>query len=633
MSFSIPPPQHNRLTLKCFALMILFGAGIAHAQVSVAPSQTGQFFNDLRQRAYQFRNGTQPQQQSQQQPTSAGSDGVYDYTRGEYLGEQTNSENTSGSPENDAYRSLGEQGYRSGYVGYARRNSGDYTSNAGPYPTAGTYFAPAYISDPFMQGKRNLQIGPVGIGFGLNTNVEYNDNITRSNTNKISDIIGGANLSVNMLYPITQNNQLTLNTVIGIDRYFEHPELSLNGKSFILNVAPGSSLAFDMRIGEVTFTFYERVSVRPQTQDSFAVDNLNLFGVFQNDAGIGANWAINSKLNLSINYNNSIGRALEHTYDVYNRNVDSLSGSLAWTPTGTWTLGAEASYSKIKYQQSYNNSGTTLNGGLFLVVPITKNTVLKVAGGYQDFKFNTPAVINTSVAVQAVSTIENQITALQKQIVTTETITDPAQRQIAQSALLNQNTTLTNQLAQANAALAQQNARIAATNGDTNGHLSDPYYNFTLTNQLNARINQYLTFGHESSLNTNTNFITADYVTYGVGFILWRGARLNLSGYYEKANESGGRLKEDTKQGGVDVYLSHKLAENLTLGLGYHYGQTNADVINRSYRQNALSADLNYIINRKLSMGLGYRFLVTDASEPSLGFDQNRIIITANYNF
>ena len=630
MIFDSALHRFQRLTFKSLLLLALGVAGtVAQAQTAISPSQTGSFFSDLRQRSLQLRNGS-----STTPNYEPSTEGVYDYTRGEYTGTATDrglGEETSA--EDEVTRALGQPNYRNSFVGYSRRTAGDYTQAGSPYPATNTYFAPTYVNDPFLEGRRNLSIGPVSVALGLNTSMEYNDNISRSHTDRLDDFIGSAYLSVDAVYKISQYNQLSINTVIGLDHYFNHPELAPNGKQVVVNVLPGSTMALDMKIGDVIVTFYDRISVRPATQDSFALDNLQLFGVFQNDAGVGVNWAVNSKLNLSLYYNRSDSRALQDDYDIYDRSIDSVGGSLAWTPTGTWTVGIETSFSWIHYLQDFNNDGTTFNIGAFAVVPITHGTVLKVAAGYQDFNFNAPPAIKQTVTTSDVTSIQGQITNITQQIANTANIADPLQQQAQQQVLAAQLDQLNTQLAQAQVQLNKQNAFISQHNLDTNSHLGDYYYNVTLSNQLNSRVNQYIAFGHESALNTDTNFITSDYVTYGVGIILWHGARLTLSGYYEKSDDSGGRLAENIKQYGFDSYLSHQITPNMTAGIGYHYGNTDSNIAGRSYFQNALTFDLTYALTRKTTVGLGYRFLNTIADNPDLSFDQNRVIITANYNF
>jgi uncharacterized protein (PEP-CTERM system associated) len=163
--------------------------------------------------------------------------------------------------------------------------------------------------------------------------------------------------------------------------------------------------------------------------------------------------------------------------------------------------------------------------------------------------------------------------------------------------------------------------------------LADYYYNVTIFNQLNARISHQLSVGHESSLNTGSNFITADYVSYGVGIIAWRGARFSISTYYEDAVESGGRLAENVEQWGVDALLTHRLTDRLTAGLGYHFGNTDSASVGRDYEQQSYSFDLSYTLNQKMSVGVGYRFLTTEAELEEQSFEQNRITLSMNYNF
>jgi hypothetical protein len=279
------------------------------------------------------------------------------------------------------------------------------------------------------------------------------------------------------------------------------------------------------------------------------------------------------------------------------------------------------------------------------VLPVTHNTIIRVAGGYQSFEFDSPPLFTRTVSDQdltatqaSLTSLNDQITSLNEQIasVNVSTATDPAQAQTAQAQLA----ALQSQLTQAQDTLTQQttqksteDATFNSRSFDRMNNLNDYYYNVVISNQLNARTAQQLSFGHESSLNNTSNLITADYVSYGMGIIAWRGARLTLSGYYESADESGGTLKEDTKQYGFDVTLTHRLGEHLTLGLGYHYGDTDSDLLLRDYLQHSITANLSYQVTSKWNVGLGYQYWKTDAEDPTQTFTQNRVILSTNYNF
>ena len=175
-------PSSHRIQLFSAGLLAftLLNGSAAFGQYGASPSQTGMFFNDLRSRVYQ---------QDQRSGVRSG-EAIYDYSRGVYLG--TESEERPMGEEaafasNEAVRQMGQPAVRSGYAGTSPRASGDYTQYTGPYPSTTSFFAPTYISDPFLGGQRNLKLGPVNVGFGLSGLLEYNDNVTRASTDQISD--------------------------------------------------------------------------------------------------------------------------------------------------------------------------------------------------------------------------------------------------------------------------------------------------------------------------------------------------------------------------------------------------------------------------------------------------------------
>lgn len=639
-------PFHQFLILGIIALAC-FSARTAFAQYNVAPSQTGMFFSDLRARANQVRSGMAVDQS--QTSGATGTAGVYDFSRdqGQYTGQPVD--------QRDVGTPLGGYGFSRDAGSGAPQNSsrrltGDYSGYGGPYPSTGTFFAPAYVSDPFLGGRRNIKLGSVNIGLGFTGALEFNDNITRASGivlplaerptgtayipgQRYSDLIGTAYLNIDANFAISQRSRLTLTTSIGVDHYFNHPELSPQGSGNDLRILPGSSLAYDFRIGNVVFTLYDRISVRPGSNDNFNLDNNSMFGAWENNAGLAMNWAINSKLNLSLNISRTDSQSLEEDINgQYDRNITSISASLAWTPTGTWTVGLESSYSWTKYTEDYNNNGTSSTLGVFVILPISHHTNIRAAAGIQNFNFDAPPDFTRSVSDADLTATQNQITTVNNQLAALTSATT-AQQLAAQASLQKQLAQLQSQLATQTIQKQRDDVTASSRTFDNTTDKNGYYYNVSIYNQLNARVSQQLSFGHESSLNTTSNFTTADYASYGIGIIAWRGARLTLSGYYEKSEESGGQFKEDIEQYGFDVLLVHRLSDHLTIGLGYHYGNVMSDTINRSYKQNSYTVDLSYALTSKCNIGLGYRFWKTDAEDPTQSFDQNRYILSMNYNF
>jgi hypothetical protein len=728
--------------LLCYAA-IIFGVfnTVAFAQYGVSPSQSGMFFDDLR--------GRQSSRAGTLDPDSA-AEGVYSYDENGFLGYE---DETTDSTQ--AARDIGAPLSNAGYTIYSKRNQGDYTQFSSPYPAAATFFAPTYTSDPFLGGRRNLKLGPVNLGFGLSSVLEYNDNITRAGTTpgteRLDDFIWGTYLNVSANWPVSESSSLSISTAVGFDRYFNHPEVQPYGGDFVVNLLPGSTISFDAMLGPVYVVVYDRMSVRPAAQNDFSINANDIFGVFQNDLGFGASWAINRSLQWSFNYMHSTARVMndqlgngsrtsdnnkvQYPGNFFNRDMDSFMTSLAWSPHGTWTAGLEGNMTLVRYPANFQNDGVIASAGAFFATPIGKNTSIRLAGGFQAMEFDDPPQLKLEVtkeklqdSVDDVIEVQNEIedaidslggtannidddllakladardnlfkssdpgeldqlrsdlntldsqlsTQIGRQINTINTrITEierllpltPVQQQPALTSEKNQllaaKTTLESNANNRQSGslgdklietydLANQrlndNLKLVSSNRD-NSDLSDFYANFTLSNRLTSRISHALTLGHESALNTTSNYITADFASYGIGFITWRGSRLAISGYYESSSESGGieqftideynivqnvSTREDLNQMGVDVYWTHQLSSRMRLGIGYHYGTVESSLENRDYVQHAFNIDVNYALSRKMTIGLGYRYFQTDADQENFNFDQNRAVLAFNYNF
>jgi hypothetical protein len=602
------------------------------AQYGASPSQTGLFFDDLRARSSQSALGSGGGVRT--------GEAVYDYDQGVYQ-DSASGERQMGAVQtvsglNEAARQMGQPAYRSGSLAYAARAAGDYTYYSGQYSMPSTFFAPTYVSDPFLGGRRNLKVGGVNLGFGLFNSVEYNDNVTRASQDQVEDVISTTLFNIDANYQFSQNNQLSLTTSVGFDHYFNHPEVAPYGTGdFVVNVLPGSTLAFDMKLGPVYVVIYDRLSVRPAVRNDFALAENQIFGVIQNDIGMAAMWDINSELTLSLNYLHSNAIALEDQFSIFDRDMDSLHSNLTWRPTGTWSLGLEGGVSSVRYPDNYNNDGLLVNGGVVFATPIGDSSFLRVSGGYQSFNFDAPPEVKVSES--DVNQANNQVVQVNRQLLNEQTKLGELQfgspEYLAQEArVLKLQESYNRALLTAQTQSSLRQEQLDANTQDASD-LDDYYFNVTLTNQLSSRVSHVLSFGHESALGNVSNFITADYINYGIGVIAWKGSQFSLCAYYEDAEMSGGQEAEDLEQYGLDFYLSHQLNARCRVGAGYHLGTTDSSLVGRDFDQNAFSADLSYALSRKATLAFGYRHFTTEAEDAINDFEQNRVVMSLNYNF
>jgi len=554
--------RHALLQAGALATIVLMTV-VANAQFGVSPSQTSNFFNDFRNRTGQMKKNA---------PSARSGDVVYDYEKGAYVSQEDQEGFQSLQQLLRSDREISQPSVRSGSSAFAARAVGDYTSYSGQYSQGLSYFAPSYASDPFLSGKRNMKLGPVNIGLGLYQGFEYNSNVQRAPI-AVSDFISSTMLNVSANYRLTQHNVLSFTAGLGLDHYFDHPEFAAYGSGgTMLNLLPGSTLAFDIKAGPVYITIYDRMSLRPAVNNAFSgANNTASFGVFQNDFGIAANWQINSAWALALNLTNTISSVLGNRNQEFNRTMNSIHASLTYSPTATWILGTEGGVSVLDYKQPTLNDATMLNWGLFVSVPLGKSTTFKLSGGVQIFEFADPTVL------------------------------------------------------------------APAGPGDTSD-LNGYYYTFTLTNQLNARFSHTLTVGHESSINLASNFVTADFVNYGIAMVAWKGGRFTLSGYFERANPSSSNpafagSAADQMQYGADFYYSHKLTAKLSSGLGYHFGRADFQGVGAESDQHGFSFDLSYALTAKAALNCSFKHWITDSRGAPNDSTQSRVTVGINYNF
>ena len=379
------------LLIPALAAGIEFSAHEAVGQHNVQPSQTGLFFDDLRARARQADSGyAAPDEASyrfQRSQYRAMADpevmdpmaepmvpgGALDDTRRVGAGLPVPGAHTSGP---------------SAYYSHSQPYGYPFAQYAGGPVRQGNQFSPTYVTDPFSSQRRNLQVGPFGMGFGLNIYGEYTDNIARS-PNKVDEFIVGTTVGLSADWPITRWQRLSLNVGVGYEHYFNNPQFNRRGgRNANLNLTPNSSISFEMLLGNVYVTVYDSFGINDLRTDLFGLDESDFYYYFYNDLGIAANWQINSKWSMQYNINRSDQIPLGSDFNFADRSITSFGTSVTYSPNGAAFVGAEGSVSHVDYRTSFQNDGYTYSYGLFAGTPITRNISIRAGAGVQHMRFD-----------------------------------------------------------------------------------------------------------------------------------------------------------------------------------------------------------------------------------------------------
>src|SRR5213082_4004915 len=198
----------------------------------------------------------------------------------------------------------------------------------------------------------NLLLGPVRLRVGATVGVEYNDNVNYAETNEQDDFIVTPNLTLDMIWPITQLNTLRLDLGVGYSFYLDHSQYDTD----TILIAPKSQIAFDIFVGDFRINIHDRMQLQQDPIQEGALSNVADYGRFENTAGLSVLWDLN-KLLLQVGYDHYNFIATNNAFDYLNRNAEMVGGSAAFIVNPTITIGAEGNAAFTTYDNQNTGVG------------------------------------------------------------------------------------------------------------------------------------------------------------------------------------------------------------------------------------------------------------------------------------
>src|SRR5207302_1968178 len=218
----------------------------------------------------------------------------------------------------------------------------------------------------------NLLLGPVRFRVGASVSAEYNDNVTYAENNTQDDFIITPNLSLDMIWPITQLNTLRLDLGVGYSFYLDHSQYDTD----TILIAPKSQIAFDIFIGDFRVNLHDRMQLQQDPIQQGALSNVTDYGRFENTAGVSVLWDLN-KLLLQVGYDHYNYISTTNQFDYLDHNSEILYGSAAYIVNPTITVGVEGNAVFTRYDQSTSNGSLNNNEeysvGGFIEAAVTSN--------------------------------------------------------------------------------------------------------------------------------------------------------------------------------------------------------------------------------------------------------------------
>jgi hypothetical protein len=451
--------------LHLIGLSILF-ASFAQAQLGVSPSQSSGLLRELRERSSEV-------------------------TKVDPLGEDRLLLDQSRSLTNPSALSDSNAG--------ATRLRGDLTGYTSQYqagrssisPWSGTLLKPE-ASQKFAQGT---------LGMALDQAFEWNE--VDSGFFRRDAWLSSTMLSVSASHGSLETGLLSLNAAGGVILADSDDLILSSGNGDVgWFMQPGSSLTYDVKIGDVTISLYDRFSARPDavlnTQAWFPGLVLSpFFATRQNDLGAAVTWQMRTDLSLTLNYNWASSSPVRSVFgDFGERDIHSVLASLSWDACKAARLGIEGGYAWTAYESDFDADGEQWHTGLFAEVSLPFEHRLRLDAGVQGMSFER---LPDSIVFVGGSPFDGLL------------------------------------------------AHWIRTNTGDNADLSlSPFYTLTLSGRLSESVVHELSAGYEASLALVSNYLQAHFVNYGIQAALWRGASLGVSGHFEMVEDSGGFFAGDT---------------------------------------------------------------------------------------
>jgi len=387
--------------------------------------------------------------------------------------------------------------------------------------------------------RYNFALGNFRFGLAVGAGLEWNDNITLSENNRISDFVFRPVVNLEALWQLSDLNTLRFNIGLSYAKYFENSQYDTEG----VLISPTSDLAFTFFLGSVKFTLRDRISYQEDTYDVAPLSNTAVYGRWENQAGIEAEWAVNQSFNIALGYDHYNLWATDDEFALQDRAIDTVFIRPGVQLNPAIKVGLNASYSHINFDSSDRSDGYNLLAGPFIEWQVSEYTNLYLEGGYQALQYDGPSDYNND-AINALGLSSDDAAAVQD---------------ILQD--------------------------------DSNS--SSYYAKFEINNRPSEFFRHRLSFSRTAEVGFASNFYELYHVEYNADWKVVERLEIGPTLFYEHYNTSGSESEEADRIGAA-IGLRYHFSSSVTLGLDYRYIWKDSNLEGANYYQNLAFLSLYY---------------------------------------
>jgi hypothetical protein len=138
--------------------------------------------------------------------------------------------------------------------------------------------------------RYNFALGPVRFALAAGIGAEFNDNITLSDNDRISDVIIRPFVGLDASWRISELNTLRFSLGASYAKYLDHSEFDSEG----ILLSPTSELALTFSLGVIRVTLRDRFSYQEDAYDVPQLSNVAVYRRYENQIGVQFDWQITS---------------------------------------------------------------------------------------------------------------------------------------------------------------------------------------------------------------------------------------------------------------------------------------------------------------------------------------------------
>jgi hypothetical protein len=226
----------------------------------------------------------------------------------------------------------------------------------------------------FKSGDFRLLVTP-------SLDLDWNDNVNISKSDPESDFILKPRVQLNLSYPITQNNLLSLNVGGGYDKYLDHDRYST------WYLQSGTELSFDIYVKDFWFNLHDRVNYVQDTSQQPTLSGTATYATLNNTAGLSVTWDLN-KLTLSAGYDHrTIISPTAQQFESQDGSTEMLFARAGLEVCSGVTAGIEGTASFTRYDQMVLNDNNSYSAGVYADWQPGKAFHVQPRIGYTIFNF------------------------------------------------------------------------------------------------------------------------------------------------------------------------------------------------------------------------------------------------------